>query len=235
LKTASKGNGMKLSATVSLITLLCLTATAEERSIADRMVNKAFRGAVDLVTGFVELPMQTAKGFKNGLDVIQNKPLSRTAGTVVGFFRGIGHGAGRVTHGGRELFCFWTADQASNEGIGIPFDAERSWEMGEQYSLFEPSLKQGAKPIGRKLVLGAANAFAGIAEVPVQIMKANEDGTSVAVGAGKGVYYFVSREIYGITDVFTLFFLVPNQETTFGYPYTTLLPWGGELPRMPES
>lgn len=226
---------MKRSATVSLIILLCLTATAEEMSIADRMVNKAVRGAVDLVTGPVELPMQTCKGFRNGISVINNKPGSKAAGTVAGFFRGIGHSAGRVTHGARELTCFWTADQAGNQGIGIPFDAERSWEMGEQYSLFEPTLKQGARPVGRKLALGAANAFAGIAEVPVQMMKAHEDGTSVAAGAGKGLYYFVSREIYGITDVFTLFFLVPNQETTYGYPYTTLLPWGGEPPRMPKN
>jgi len=217
---------MKRGLMILFMALLCLTAAAGEMNLAGRMANKAVRGAVDLVTGIVELPMQTYKGYQKGFGMIKNEPASKTVGTILGFFRGIGHSAGRVTHGGRELFGFWTADQVSNEGIGVPFDAERSWEKGEQYSLLKPSLKEGLTPIGRKLTLGLANTFAGLAEIPVQIMDANKNESSLLTGTGKGVYYFISREIYGVSDVFTFFFMVPNQVDTYGYPYTSRYPWG---------
>jgi len=216
---------MKRILVLTLTALLCTAAIAEEMTVPQRIGNKAVRGAIDLVTGIVELPMQIVKGYNKGCDPIKNEPASKTVGTILGFFRGIGHAAGRVTHGGRELFCCWTADQPSNEGIGIPLDAERSWEQGEQYSMFKPSFGEGVKPIGRKLGLGLANTFGGIAEVPVQIMNANDADTSVLAGTGKGVYNFFSRTIYGATDVFGFFFLIPNQEDTFGYPYTGLYPW----------
>lgn len=216
---------MKRILITAIATLLFSAAIAEEMGIPERMANKAVRGAVDLVTGIVELPMQIVKGYQNGFGPIKNEKASTAVGTVLGFFRGLGHTAGRITHGGRELFCFWSADQATNEGIGVPFDAERSWEKGEQYSLFKPTLKEGVTPIGRKLTLGLANTFTGIVEVPMQIINAKENDTSALTGAGKGIYYFVSRSIYGATDVFTLFFMVPNQEETYGYPYTALYPW----------
>jgi putative exosortase-associated protein (TIGR04073 family) len=201
-------------------------ATADDMGVPERMGRKALRGAVDVVTGVVEVPMQVYKGYDNGFGPIKNKPASKAVGTVLGFFRGLGHAAGRVTHGGRELVCFWSADQATDEGTGVPFDAEYSWEIGEQYSYFKPNLKEGVTPVGRKLTLGVANAFTGIVEVPNQIVKANRDGDNVVIGAGKGVYYFISRTIYGATDVISLFFLVPNQEDTYGYAYSSRYPWG---------
>jgi hypothetical protein len=216
---------MKHTLVLTLTALLCTAAIAEEMTVPQRIGNKAMRGAIDLVTGIVELPMQIVKGYNKGCDPIKNEPTSKAVGTILGFFRGVGHAAGRVTHGGRELFACWTADQPSNEGIGVPFDAERPWEEGEQYSMFKPSFGEGVKPIGRKLMVGLANTFVGIAEVPVQIMNANDADTSVLAGTGKGFYNFFSRTIYGATDVFTLFFLVPNQVETYGLPYDGLYPW----------
>jgi putative exosortase-associated protein (TIGR04073 family) len=216
---------MKRTLVLTLTALLCTAAIAEEMTVPQRIGNKAVRGAIDLVTGIVELPMQIVKGYNKGCDPIKNEPTSKAVGTILGFFRGVGHTAGRMGHGGRELFACWTADQPSNDGIGVPFDAVRSWEQGEQYSILKPTLKEGVTPIGRKLKMGLANTFTGIVEVPKQIMKAKENETSVAKGAGKGVYNFFSRTIYGATDVFTLFFLVPNQVETFGLPYDGLYPW----------
>lgn len=198
----------------------------DDMTVPERMGNKALRGGIDLVTGIVELPMQIYKGYDNGFGPIKNKPASKTVGTILGFFRGCGHSAGRVGHGARELFCFWSADQPSNEGIGVPFDAERSWEMGERYSIMKPTLKEGVAPIGNKLTLGLANAFTGIVEIPNQVVKAQKDDTNTVVGAGKGFYFFISRTIYGATDVFALFFLVPNHVETYGYPYSSKYSWG---------
>lgn len=199
---------------------------ADDMSVPERMGNKALRGAIDLFTGVVELPMQVVKGYKNGFGPIKNEAGSKTVGTILGFFRGLGHSAGRVTHGGRELVCFWSADPATNKGVGVPFDAEHPWEMGEQYSYFKPNLKEGVAPVGRKLTLGLANAFTGIVEIPNQIVKAKNDDSSLLVGTGKGFYNFISRTIYGATDVMTLFFLVPNQVETYGYPYSSKYSWG---------
>lgn len=216
---------MKYTLIVSIAALLCSAAIAEDMTVPQRIGNKAVRGAVDLVTGIVELPMQIVKGYDKGFGPIKNEPASRAVGTILGFFRGCGHTAGRITHGGRELFACWTADQPSNEGIGVPFDAERSWEWGEQYSILKPTLKEGVAPIGKKLTTGLANTFTGIVEVPMQIKKASDNNTSIAKGAAKGVYFFISRTIYGASDVMGLFFLVPNQVDTYGYPYDGLYPW----------
>ena len=216
---------MKRPFWVILTATLCASAHAETMSIPARMGHKALRGAVDLVTGIVELPMQTVKGYQKGCAPIKNRATSKGVGTVLGIFRGISHTAGRVTHGGRELFAFWTADQPSNEGIGVPFDAEYAWQMGESYSLLEPNLKEGITPIGRKLATGLANTFTGLIEIPRQIVNAKEKDTSLVAGTGKGVYFFLSRTIYGATDVMGLFFLVPNQESTYGYPYCGMYPW----------
>ena len=197
---------------------------ADEMTVPERIGKKAVRGAIDLVTGIVELPMQVVKGYQNGCGPIKKEPASKAVGTILGFFRGLGHSAGRVTHGGRELFCCWSADQPSNKGIGVPFDAERSWEMGEQYSYFKPNLKEGVAPVGRKLLIGVSNSFTGIVEIPNQIVKASNDDNNLVVGAGKGFYYFVSRTVYGVTDM--MFFLVPNHVETYGYPYSSKYSWG---------
>ena len=223
--TLRKEHEMKYVLGLTLTVLLCTAAIADEMTVPQRIGSKAMRGAVDMVTGIVELPMQTVKGYKKGCDPIKNEVASTAVGTVLGFFRGIVHSTGRVAHGGRELFTCWTADQESNKGIGVPFDATRSWKQGEQHSLLKPTLKEGVAPIGRKLTLGLANTFTGIVEVPKQIMNAKEDGTSVAKGAAKGVYFFVSRTIYGATDVLSLFFMVPNQVDTYGLPYTGIYSW----------
>ena len=210
---------------ILLASLIASATLADDLSTSERMGKKAVRGAIDLFTGIVELPMQTYKGFQNGCAPVKNEKTSTAVGTILGFFRGLGHTAGRMSHGGRELFCFWTADQPTNQGTGVPFDAQYSWQKGDPYSLFKPSFKEGTAPIVRKLTLGLANTFTGIVEVPHQIIKAKQSETSVGKGAGKGVYLFFSRTIYGATDVFTLFFLVPNQVDTYGYAYDSRYSW----------
>ena len=160
------------------------------------MKNKAVRGVVNGVTGIVELPVQTYKGFKNGVGFIKNKPASTAVGTILGFFRGGGHAIGRTGWGFMELVGFWTANAKDNDGVGIPLDAEYAWEWGEQYSIFKPSLKEGVKPYGRKLVRGLADGILGIVEIPGQTVKGANEGNAVR-GLGRGVWYCFSRMLYG--------------------------------------
>ena len=215
---------LKMSKAVLAVCLLgSLGVYAASDDVLPGMGKKALRGGVDMVTDIVELPMQTYKGFHNGLGLIKNKPTSKAVGTILGFFRGISHSAGRIGSGAVELFGFWTANPEDSEGVGVPFDAEYSWEMGTQYSYFKPSLKEGVKPVGRKFAHGVTDAFLGILEVPGQIKVALDDDDNLAIGAGKGVWFWWSRTFTGFGDIFLS--IVPNHETTEGYAWDGDWPW----------
>ena len=212
----------KLVIAALIVLLLTPAVFASTENIGEGMKEKAKRGAINLCTGIVEVPMQVYKGYTNGLDLIKNKPLSKGVGAILGLFRGFGHAAGRVGWGATELFGFWTANHEDNDGVGIPFDAEYAWEMGEQYSVFKPTLGEGVKPIGRKLVRGLADAFVGIAELPGQAIRGKNEG-NVWKGIGKGFWFWLSREVYGMGNIMTCIF--PNSPDNPGYPLSDELPW----------
>ena len=204
------------------VLLITPAAYAATDNVAEGMFNKAVRGAVNLITGIVEIPAQIIKGYSKGFEPIENEVASKTVGTVLGLFRGVGHAAGRMGWGALELVGFWAVNPEDNEGVGIPLDAEYAWEEGVQYSIFEPSLEEGIKPIGNKLMRGLGNTFLGIAELPGQTIKGANEGNPI-LGVGKGVWYWFSRELYGIGSIFTC--IVPNPEDNPGYPFSTEWPW----------
>ena len=195
---------------------------AATEDIKQGMIEKAKRGVVDMFTGIVELPVQTVKGYKKGFKHIKNEAGSKTVGTILGIFRGFGHAAGRTAWGAMELFGFWTANPADNDGIGVPLDAQYAWEEGVQYDLFDPSLKEGVKPMGRKLVRGLGNTFLGIAELPGQIIKGKNEGR-LGQGIVRGVWFWLSRGVYGISNIYTA--LVPNHPDNPGYAFDGEWPW----------
>ena len=205
-----------------LMTVASITAYSGSEEVVEGMKKKAIRGAVDLVTGIVELPMQICKGYNNGFGPIENEAGSKTVGTILGIFRGFGHTGGRFVSGGKELFGFWTANPADSYNVGVPFDAQYSWEEGSQYSYFDPSFSEGILPVGRKLAHGLSDAWVGIAELPGQIMKGNSDG-DIVLGIGKGIWYTLSRQVNGFTGV--LGCLVPNHPDELGRPYGGDWPW----------
>jgi hypothetical protein len=201
---------------------------AASDNVLPGMYKKALRGVTNLVTGIVEWPMQTYKGYHNGMGFIKNKPLSKGVGTVVGFlFSGPGQAGARVVWGGTELIGFWTANRESNDGVGVPCDAQFAWQMGKKYDMFAPSLKEGVKPIGRKLVYGLADGFLGIVELPSQIVVGVKDG-NVATGVCKGFWFWWSREIYGMGGIAAIpCCLLSNPADNPGYAYKGEWPWSG--------
>jgi putative exosortase-associated protein (TIGR04073 family) len=209
-------------AIVFMVSLMASTGHAATENIVEGMGQKAIRGIVNLVTGIVELPMQIYKGYDKGFEPIENEVGSKTVGTILGFFRGLGHAAGRMSWGALELVGFWAVNPEDNEGVGIPLDAEYAWEMGEQYDIFEPSLGEGIKPIGTKLGHGLANTFLGIAELPGQIMQGTSEG-NVLLGLGEGFWFWLSREVYGIGNIFSC--LLPNPKDNPGYAFDAQWPW----------
>lgn len=212
----------KTLAILATLSLTTFTGVAGSAEVVDGMKNKIVRGVVDIVTGIVEVPVQICKGYNNGFGPIDNTVGSKTVGTILGFFRGFGHAGGRFVSGGSELFGFWTANAVDNYGIGVPFDAEYSWEEGIQYSYFDPSLSEGVKPVGRKLARGVTDGLLGVAEFPGQILRGASDG-NIVMGVGKGLWYWVSREAQGFTGV--LGCIVPNHEDNLGHAYEGDWPW----------
>ena len=206
--------------TVALLTTACGQAAAGE--IVEGMGNKAVSGAVDMVTGVIEIPMQIYKGYDNGVGLIQNKVASKTIGTVLGIFRGFGHAAGRTAWGGMELLGFWSANALDNKGVGVPLDAQYAWEIGDRHSYFEPTLVEGVKPVGRKLARGVTDSLLGVLEVPGQ-MKLGELERNYVAGSVRGVWFWWSRELYGFGSVLTC--IVPNPEDNPGYALYGDWPW----------
>ncbi len=210
-----------ISILATVVFLTCATAAhADTSEFVDSMLAKLWRGAVNTLTGWVELPAQIIKGYNEGfMDDESNKIL----GVVVGIFDGIGHSAGRTVSGLTDLFGFWAASPESNEGVGLPLDAEYAWEEGTPYNAFDPNLVDGAvKPVGKKLVRGLSNAFLGIAELPGQIVKNTSEG-AVDLGIIKGLWYWLSREVYGFTDIWAS--ILPNPADQVGMPFDEEYPW----------
>lgn len=214
----------KLGCLLVFVFALSSPVYAAPDSIGSGMAHKAVRGAVNLVTGIVEVPMQIYKGYDKGFPMIKNTAGSKTVGTILGFFRGFGHAAGRMTWGGLELFGFWTANPVDNIGVGVPLDAEYAWQEGVQHSYFKPTLKEGLKPIPMKLGHGISDGLLGVLEVPSQIKIGIDEG-NVAKGIGKGVWFWWSRMWYGFGNIYTC--LVPNPADNPGYAYNGEWPWSG--------
>lgn len=199
---------------------------AADEDVVPGMGHKFVGGLIDSVTGVVELPMQTIKGYQKGVSFIGNKPTSKTVGTILGFFRGCTHTVGRTAHGVINVATFWTANRESNDGIGIPLDAQYSWEQGEAHSLFKPSLKEGLMPYPRKLGHGLADGFVGIADLPAQIVagaRAENPATGIPIGVVRGLWFSTSRITTGLADA--ILFLAPNPRETLGYGYDGSWPW----------
>ena len=200
-------------------------------NVAEGMVMKALSGAIDMVTGVIEFPVQTYKGYKNGFEPIESKGTSKVVGTVLGIIRGISHAAGRMGWGAMELIGFWTANASDNKGVGEPFDAKYAWQWGKQYSYFDPSLIEGVKPIGRKLVRGLTDNFLGILELPGQTIQGSNQGDT-GKGLCRGIWFWLSRQVYGFGGILTC--LVPNPRDNPGYAFDGRWPWSALFRSAPE-
>lgn len=209
---------------VSVLVGMAAPARADGNEVVNGMGKKLARGFVDTFTGIVEWPVQTYKGWKNGVSFIKNETGSKVTGSVIGFlFTGPSHTIGRVTSGARELFGFWTANPKDNEGVGTPLDAEYAWEEGTRHSIFDPNFTEGGlKPWGNKLVRGLGNGVGGILELPGQIVKGVRQD-KVGTGIVKGIWYPLSRFAYGISDAVT--FLFPNHKDNPGHAFEEKWPW----------
>ena len=211
-------NRVALMLALAAVVLVPQIAAAAADNFQDGMREKAVRGAIDAVTGLVELPVQISKGYE------AETGGNWAIGSVLGLFRGVSHTLGRTTSGVLNVVGFWAANPESNDGIGLPLDADRAWDEGQQYSF----LNDGPEPIGRKFGRGVVDLFTGIVELPAQITEgAQKDtdhrGREIGVGILEGIWYSASRIYGGAAELIT--FPLPNPAETDQVMYETKWSW----------
>jgi putative exosortase-associated protein (TIGR04073 family) len=195
-----------------------------DQDVTGRMAHKWARGITNALTGIVEVPMQTGKGWDKGVSWVENQPTSRCLGAGLGLFRGLGHGAGRTWSGVFEVVTFWAANPEDNAGYGVPLDNEHAWTASDGLATRLDKQSKGYEKMGRKLWRGACNTVMGVSEVPCQIgQEVRSPKGSVVSGTGVGLYMFVSRELYGVNELVT--FLLPNPERNVGVQFELADPW----------
>lgn len=202
------------------VLFLCSTAIAATDDVLQGMGKKFFRGLANVLTGWMELPTQIIKGYNRGCPLDED---NKIGGMVCGMIKGVGHSIGRTAWGALEAVGFWTANPKDNEGMGIPLDATYVWEEGEAYNCLDPNITEATlKPMGRKFLRGLSNGLFGFAELPGQVAKGIEE-KAPDLGIIKGLWFWYSREIYGIADVATVIFPTPADNP--GYAFDEEYPW----------
>lgn len=208
---------MRLLKTTVAIGILCVSTTAPlygaDRYVGDGMADKATHGVVNLFSGWLEIPMQTYKGYVRGIKYAPDYPAAaRTFGTGQGLFKGVFHAVGRTVLGAFQLVGFWSANPENNDGVGIPMDGEYSRDWGQHHDL---KYKEMPKPIRAKLNRGGKNIVTAPVEVPYQMKFGHRKRHKH--GKTKGVWFAVSRLWSGTYETVTFF--LPNARETEGYAF----------------
>jgi hypothetical protein len=198
------------------------TGLAATSKVGQGMGHKLVRGAVNTVTGPVELPVQVRKGYDLGVASISDAQTSAVVGGCIGFGRGLVHTVGRTAWGVIELGGFWAANPRHNRGVGIPLDGDYAWDTGFQAPAFEPELAEGLAPVGNKLLHGVADLSLGILEFPGQIIGGVRRGQS-GMGIVRGFWFTLSREWHGLGNLLT--FPFPNPVDNPGFAFDRVYPW----------
>jgi putative exosortase-associated protein (TIGR04073 family) len=202
-----------LVAAAFLVSSVGASYAAGPEELFSGMGKKLVRGVVNTVTGWVEIPAQICYGYKN----------DSFGGAFVGIFSGIWRGLGRTVSGAGDIVGFWAADPKSNDGIGVPLNAEYAWEEGEKYDLTKPSFGEATlAPMGNKLGRGLGNSLLGFLELPGQIFKGLKLHAP-DLGIVKGLWYWYSRQIDGTVDVVS--FMFPNPKDTKALAFDEKWPW----------
>ena len=113
-----------------MVLLVPIHAYASTDNIPEGMGEKAVRGAINLVTGIVEIPMQTYKGYTNGFAGIAELPAqtvkgARDGNVLVGLGKGFWFWQSRQWYGFTDIFSSLGANPVDNPGY--PFNGVYPW------------------------------------------------------------------------------------------------------------
>lgn len=119
----------RLCLVLAFIVASCTLSFADEFDQTRTGEQKGLRGVVNLSTALLELPMQTAKGYKNGVAGMEGAGIANNFfGGILGLGRGVVHSTGRVLQGSSEIAGFWAADNSTNQYHGTNYDSLFAYE-----------------------------------------------------------------------------------------------------------
>lgn len=176
--------------------------------------NKGFTGTINLVSGLIEIPMQTYKGLKMGYPKFEELPgMSKFTGGVGGLWRGVWHATGRLLLGAYQMAGFWTANPADNDTVGTRFDSEYAFDL-DMPGIGDPDENWWFRM--NKMQRGTSNLVGGLVEIPYQFYNGCEERRPFQ-GLGKGLWYAGSRLFCGAYELAS--FCFPSEDRTHGYIY----------------
>jgi hypothetical protein len=182
------------------------------------------------LTGWIEVPVQIGNGYDRGFWGYKDDTIS---GIMAGAITGVWYAAGRTLSGVVDIVGCWAADPKGKKNIGIPTEAEYAWEQGERYEFSNPSfLKATLTPMGNKFIRGFQNTVGGVFEVPGQIGKGFKNRAADG-GFGKGLWYFISREIDGAYELAG--FAMPAPKDYVGVEFDEEKPWDAMCAACPAK
>jgi len=173
---------------------------------------KGLRGVINLSTFWLEIPIQTTRGARQGPAGMEGTGFSgRLFGGVFGLGRGVFHGTGRLITGASDLAGFWAADHSSNEGYGTSYDSMFAYQLSVEPSPMD--LQSASQHIVNKAYRGVSTAII----MPQDFFHyTNEQAreNKPFSGLSKGIWAGSSSLWNSATDIIS--FPFPNYSNTLG-------------------
>ncbi|MDP7396689.1 MAG: hypothetical protein QF541_07460 [Lentisphaeria bacterium] len=205
---------------------VCLTATVgytdafadfdadatEEAAKARSGSEKGLRGIINVSTCWLEIPIQTTRGARQGVAGMDGAGVSgKLFGGIFGLSRGIFHGTGRLITGASDLAGFWAGDYATNAGYGTNYDSMYAFQLNVEPSPMEQ------QPASQHMVNKAYRGVSNVVVLPRDFFRyTNEQAreNKPFAGLSKGVWAGSSILWNSATDIIS--FPFPNYPDTLG-------------------
>ena len=205
---------------------VCLTATvgysdafadidsvATEEAVKARSGSeKGLRGVINLSTFWLEIPIQTTRGARQGAAGMEGAGISgKLVGGIFGLSRGVFHGTGRLITGASDLAGFWAADHSSNDGYGTNYDSMFAYQVNVEPSPMD--LQSASEHMANKAYRGVSTAIV----IPQDFFRyTNEQAreNKPFCGLSKGIWAGSSSLWNSATDIIS--FPFPNYPDTLG-------------------
>jgi len=173
---------------------------------------KGLRGVINLSTCWLEIPIQTARGARQGTAGMESAGVSgKLFGGICGLSRGIFHGTGRLITGASDLAGFWAADHPSNEGYGTNYDSMFAYQLNVEPSPMD--LQSASEQMVNKAYRGVSTVIV----IPQDFFRYRNEQASESKpfsGLSKGIWAGSSSLWNSATDIIS--FPFPNYSNTLG-------------------
>ena len=173
---------------------------------------KGLRGLINLSTCWLEIPIQTTRGARQGVAGMEGAGISgKLFGGIFGLGRGVFHGTGRLITGASDVAGFWAADHSSNDGYGTNYDSMFAFQLN-----VEPS-PMDLQPASEHMVNKAYRGVATVVAIPQDFFRyTNEQAceNKPFAGLSKGIWVGTSSLWNSATDIIS--FPFPNYPDTLG-------------------